>query len=195
MSLLFFEEFQTFTCGNKGSSAIDFKGPVGSGGVSSTLSPSKSVKMQENYFSTLSLFSLSTSVYLNMEISLLTTFFTPPLLRVEVPCTENFSDSSTSAMEAISTSVISVELEGHMAVSPNSLKRLATVLLMPLLLLTLPPPPPPKKGLANVATKPEPNRSVDDADDEEVDPEAAAAVAVVFPAAGVTTVDLLAALA
>ncbi|KAI9577511.1 hypothetical protein GQX74_004973 [Glossina fuscipes] len=128
-----------------------------------------------------------------MEISLLTTFFTPPLLRVEVPCTENFSDSSTSAMEAISTSVISVELEGHMAVSPNSLKRLATVLLMPLLLLTLPPPPPPKKGLANVATKPEPNRSVDDADDEEVDPEAAAAVAVVFPAAGVTTVDLLAA--
>uniref|UniRef100_A0A1B0A8P0 Uncharacterized protein n=1 Tax=Glossina pallidipes TaxID=7398 RepID=A0A1B0A8P0_GLOPL len=64
---------------------------------------------------------------------------------------------------------------------------------VPLLLLTVPPPPPPKKGLANVATKPEPNRSVDDADDEEVDPEAAAAVAVVFPAAGVTTVDLLAA--
>lgn len=56
-----------------------------------------------------------------------TTFFTPPL-PVEVPCTENFSHSSSSAIDAISTSVISVLFEVLMAASPSSLKLLATVL-------------------------------------------------------------------
>ena len=63
-----------------------------------------------------------------MKYVQLTTFFIPPLLRVEVPVTENFSHNSFSAIEAISTSVISVLSVVHIAVSPISLKLLATVL-------------------------------------------------------------------
>lgn len=47
---------------------------------------------------------------------------------VATPCTENFSDSSSSAIDAMSTSVMSVEVDGDMAVSPISLRRFATYL-------------------------------------------------------------------
>lgn len=45
-----------------------------------------------------------------------------------MPCTENFSESSSSAIDAISISVISVELDGDIAVSPISLRRFTTYL-------------------------------------------------------------------
>lgn len=57
-----------------------------------------------------------------------TIFVFPLVLPVAMPCTENFSESSSSAIDAISTSVISVELDGDIAVSPISLRRFATYL-------------------------------------------------------------------
>lgn len=50
-------------------------------------------------------------------------------LPVAIPWTENFSESSSSAIDAMSTSVMSVELDGDIAVSPISLRRLATYLI------------------------------------------------------------------
>lgn len=56
----------------------------------------------------------------------LTTFLTPLLLQV-VPCTENCSESSSSAMVAMSTSVMSVCSDGVIATSPTSMSRLDTL--------------------------------------------------------------------
>lgn len=58
----------------------------------------------------------------------LTILVLPLVFPVAIPCTENFSDSSSSAMDAISTSVISFEVDSDIAVSPISLKRFATYL-------------------------------------------------------------------
>lgn len=57
-----------------------------------------------------------------------TIFVLPLVLPVATPCTENFSDSSSSAIDAISTSVMSVEVDVDIAVSPISLRRFATYL-------------------------------------------------------------------
>lgn len=66
------------------------------------------------------------SDYIHKRPVVLTTFVLPLILPVDVPCTENFSDSSTSAIEAMSTSPVSADVDGDIAVSPIALRLLAT---------------------------------------------------------------------